>query len=90
MKKLILITVVVFLFFGLSLYGKTKEPVTFNEHSTGIAPLSQVRIRHEEPGTFSRQETAYGNDVSADNWYSFDTGTMGATTIGPVTYACFS
>ena len=90
MKKLILITVVVFLFFGLSLYGKTKEPVTFNEHSTGIAPFNQARIRHEEPATFSRQETAYGNDVSANNWYSFDTGTMGATTIAPVTYACFA
>ena len=90
MKRLILITVVVFLFFGLSLYGKTKEPVTFTEHSTGIAPFSQVGIRHEEPVTFSRQETAYGNDVSANNWYSLDTGTMGATTISPVTYACFS
>ncbi len=38
MKKLFLITVVMFLFLGLSLYGKTKEPAISNEHSIGLAP----------------------------------------------------
>ncbi|MCK4653249.1 MAG: hypothetical protein KAU01_02265, partial [Candidatus Cloacimonetes bacterium] len=82
----------VLIFISISLFAENdpKVPITRIENSTGIAPFSQVRIRHEEPVTFLRQETAYGNNVTADNWYSLDTGTMVATTIAPVTYACFS
>ena len=82
----------VLIFISISLFAENdrKVPIKRIENSTGIAPFSQARIRHEEPVTFSRQETAYGNDVNNNNWYSLDTGTMGATTISPVTYACFS
>ena len=91
MKKYFVFTFVL-IFISISLFAENdpKVKITWLENSIGIAPFSQVGIRHEEPVTFSRQETAYGNDLFASNWYSFDTGAMVATTIAPVDYECFS
>ena len=93
MKKYFIFTFVL-IFMSISLFAENdpKVQITRIENSNGIAPFSQVRIRHEEPIPlpFSRQETAYGNDLISSNWYSFDTGTMAATTIAAVTYACIA